>query len=282
MKAGTKRFRGDRSMENTTTENKKGIFQNDRRLVCSMLVFYGMCIVGAIAITILGLNRRNQTISAHATSTAAIMATEQAKVTATAVARAAAQDNYEYIERFDKVSGRWFVGKYESQYGDVQISIKDGVYIWDVADPKNFTQATDFYKGNKLKDFDIYMDLKFVESSETGAVCSGLFFRRPSDWEYGTYVFNVCNDSRFKVLYYEGDSWQTITSSGYESSIKRSDWNRIEISTRKDHFLFTINNAKVFEMTDDRLKQGSLGIFIEIQKENSAVIWFDNFGYQSR
>jgi hypothetical protein len=35
-------------------------------------------------------------------------------------------------------------------------------------------------------------------------------------------------------------------------------------------------------MTDDRLKLGSLGIFVMIEKENSAVIWFDNFGYQSR
>jgi hypothetical protein len=270
-------------MDNTTTENKKSFLQNDRRLVCSMLVFYGVCIVGVIALTFWGLARRNQTISTNATSTAAVVATQRASTTSTAIARVAKQNSYEYIERFDKVSGRWFVGQYDRRYADAHISIKDGFYMWDVADPKSFTQATDFYKGNKLKDFDIYMDLKFIESSKAGAACSGFFFRRPyAGWEFGAYTFIICDNSHFKVLHYDRNGWQTITYSEYETAIHNSDWNRIETSARVDHFTFTINNKQVFEMTDDRLKLGSLGIFVMIEKENSAVIWFDNFGYQSR
>jgi len=270
-------------MDNTTTENKKGFLQNDRRLVCGMLAFYGVCIAGVIAVTFWGLARRSQTISMNATSTAVVSATQRASSTSTAIARVAEQNNYEYIERFDKVSGRWFVGQYDRKYGDVHISIKDGFYMWDVADPKTFTQATDFYKGNKLKDFDIYMDLKFIDSSKYGAACSGFFFRKPyTGWEYGVYTFTICDDSHFKVLHYDRNGWQTITSSEAESAIHRSDWNRIETSARKDHFTFTINNKEVFEMTDDRLKLGSLGIFVMIEEENSAVIWFDNFGYQGR
>jgi len=270
-------------MESTVTENKKGIFQNDRRLVCSMLVLYGVCIVGAIAVTILGLNRRNQTISANATATGAVLATQQVNATATAITRLAAQDKYEYVERFDKNTGYWFVGQYDREFGDVQIKIEDGTYIWDIVDPKGFTQATNFYKGDKLKDFDVYMDIKVVESSAVGSACSGIFFRKPyASWDLGTYVFTICNNSHFKILYYGRDGWQTITYSEYERVIQSSDWNRIEISARKDHFTFTVNNKEVFEMTDDRLKTGSLGIFIEIEKENSTVIWFDNFGYQGR
>lgn len=270
-------------MENITTENKKGFFQNDRKLVCSMLVFYGVCILGVIATTFWGLARRNQAISANATATAAIIATQQTKATATAIARLADQDQYEYIERFDKISTQWFVGEYDKKYANAKLSIKDGVYIWDITDPKNFAQATDFYKGNKIKDFDIYVDLKFVESSKVGSTCSGLFFRKPyAGWGYGAYVFTICNNSHFKALHYDRDGWQTITYSDYESRIRNSDWNRIEISARKDDFIFAINNEEVFEMTDDRLKTGSLGILVDIEKENSALIWFDNFGYQSR
>ncbi len=34
-------------------------------------------------------------------------------------------------------------------------------------------------------------------------------------------------------------------------------------------------------MTDNRIKEGGLGLFIDIDKENPTEIWFDNFGYQS-
>jgi hypothetical protein len=265
-----------------TMENKKAFFKNDRKLVCSMLIFYGLCILGLIVATFWGLDRRQRTISANATWTAFALATQQANVTATAVARLTEQDQYEYIERFDRYSGYWFVGLYEKQYGDARISIKDGVYIWDIADPKDSALSTEFYKKDKIKDFDVYMDTKFVESSAIGSTCSGFFFRRQSTWDDGTYIFTICNDSHFEVQYYEANKWRPINFSEYESTIQPSDWNRMEISARGNFLVFTVNNTQVFEMTDDRLKDGNLGIFIDIDKGNSAVIWFDNFGFQSR
>lgn len=264
------------------SENTKGFLKNDRKLVCGMLVFYGLCILGLITTTFWGLDRRQRAISANATSTAFAVATQQANVTATAKAHLAEHDQYEYIERFDRSSGYWFVGMYEKQYGDARISIKDGVYIWDIADPKSFTQATDFYKKSKVKNFDVYMDTKVVESSAIGAVCSGFFFRRQSTWDDGSYMFTICNDSHFEVQYYEESKWLPINLSEYERTIHPSGWNRIEISARGDHFTFIVNNTEIFEMTDDRLKDGSLGIFVDVDEGNSAVIWFDNFGFQSR
>jgi len=270
-------------MEIQPTEQKKSFLQNDRLLVCSMLAIYGICFLGVVGTVFWGLNRRNQTISTNATATAAIIATEQAKVTATAVARTAEQEKYEYIERFDRITGDWFVGMYERKYGNARITIRDGVYIWNIIDSKSYTQATDFYKDSQIKDFDIYVDSKFVGDSKLGAVCSGFFFRKTDiQWEDGAYIFTICNDSRFEVQYYGKDGWHPITVSGYISVINRSDWNRIEISARGNHFTFTINNTEVFEMTNDRLKRGSLGVFINITEGNPAEIWFDNFGYQSR
>jgi hypothetical protein len=95
-------------------------------------------------------------------------------------------------------------------------------------------------------------------------------------------MFTICNDSHFELHYYDENKWQPITLSDYEDIIQPFDWNRIEISARGDHFIFTVNNTEVFEMNDDRLDQGNLGIFIDIDRGNSAVIWFDNFGFQSR
>ena len=75
---------------------------------------------------------------------------------------------------------------------------------------------------------------------------------------------------------------QNLAFIEHENALKPSDWNRIEIIAREDHFTFIINNIEVFEMSDNRLKAGGLGLFIDVDKENPAVIWFDNFGYQSR
>jgi hypothetical protein len=270
-------------METQSTTSKKSFFQNDRLLVFSMLVFYGICVLGCVVAVFWGLNRTNQTISANTTSTASVHATERAMGTATALVRTADQDTYEFIEHFDQISGRWFVGVYNKRYSDARIAIKDDVYIWNIANSKDYTMSTDFYKGNKLKDFDIYMDLKFVESSRLGAVCSGFFLRRPSQaWTDGAYIFTICNDSHYEIQFFSEEGWQTITNSDYESIIDRSGWNRIGISTSGTRFEFIINNLTVFEMTDDRLQMGSLGIFIDMDKGNSAEIWFDNFGYRSR
>lgn len=270
-------------MEVQPTEQKKSFLKNDRLLLCGMLAIYGVCIVGCIGALFFGLNRRNQEIAARATSTAAVKATEQAKMTATAAARTTEQEKYEYIERFDRITGDWFVGVYDRQYGVARMVIRDGVYIWTIKDSKGFTQAAEFYKDNKIKDFDIYLDTKFVGDSKAGIACSGFFFRKaPISWEDGAYIFNICNDTHFEIQYYSEKGWQPITISENVSAIHRSDWNRIEIEARGDHFLFFINNTQVFEMTNDRLKRGSLGIFTNIGPDISAEIWFDNFGYQSR
>jgi hypothetical protein len=266
-----------------STENPTGFLRNDRKLVCSMLVVYGLCILGAIAVTFWGLNRRQLTLAANATSTAHAIATKQASVTSTADAFLIEQGQYEFVERFDKTSKRWFVGRYEPEYGDVTVSIEDGVYMWNIADSKEYSQGTDFYRGSSIRDFDAYMDLKFVEESGLAIVCSGFSFRKSSlGWKDGAYVFSICNDSHYEIYYYQNETWDTILISEYSDTIQAREWNRIGINARSNHFIFTINNIEVFEMTDDRRKSGKLGIYIEVEQDQSAILWFDNFGFQSR
>jgi len=265
------------------TENQKGFFQNDHKLVCSMLVIYSLCIFGAIAATFWGLNRRQLTLAANATATANAVGTQQANVTATAAAKLAEQDRYEYIERFDETSSHWFVGPYDRQYGDATAAIKDGVYVWNIVTPKDYTYGTDFYRGSGIKDFDVYMDAKFVGASAPGTACSGFVFRKSSmGWEGGAYVFRLCNDSHYAIHYYENEKWEAIQASTYHDAIRSKDWNRIGIGARSDHFTFTINNVMVFEVSDGRRKSGSLGIYVQIPDNEPTILWFDNFGFQSR
>jgi 3-keto-disaccharide hydrolase len=266
-----------------TSQNQKSFLKNDSKLVCSMLVFYSLCILGLIAATFWGLNGRRLALSANATSTAFAVATQQANATITAAAKLAEQDQYEYVERFDKITSRWFVGQYDREYGEASIEIKEGVYVWNIKTPKDYTYGTDFYRGSGIKDFDVYIDAKVVDHSTQGVVCNGFVFRKSSlGWEDGAYVFSVCNDSHYEIYYYQTGKWDIISVSEYNDLIQPRDWNRIAVGARGNHFTFAINNVVVFEMSDDRRKSGSLGIYIQVAEDHSAVLWFDNFGFQSR
>ena len=268
---------------NNMTENKKGFLQNDRRLVCSMFVFYGICIIGLIAATFWRLNNIRETTAANATATAVINATQHANATSTAVARVTEQAQYEIIDRFEVESDRWFVGSNNNEYWRGDVGIKDGTYIWNVDEvKKTFVWWGDFYLGEHIKDFDVYVDTKFVDGT-FGDVCSGLIFRKsPDGWNDGGYTFSICNDSHFEIDYHGKDGWESIVSWLSSDSIRPEDWNRIEVSARGNNFTFTINDIFVFETIDDRQKEGGLAVFIELNKKNPAIIWFDNFGYQSR
>jgi hypothetical protein len=265
------------------TEKEKSFFRNDRKLVCSMLVVYGFCILGLIAVAFWGLSRRQLTLSANATSTALAAATQQANGTATAVVHRKELETYEFIDHFDTNVNKWMLGSQDNEYWIGKTIIKAGVYLWDVAEVKQgFIQWANCSEDKTFEDFDIYVDSKILES-KSNQVCSGLIFRRSSKgWDHGGYAFNVCNSAFFNVAYHGEDGWQQISDWQYHPAIQATDWNRLEVNARGDQFTFTINNIVVFEITDNRQKDGEIALFVELHDENPAKILFDNFGYQRR
>lgn len=264
------------------SDNKKSFFQNDRLLVCSMLVFYGLCGIGLIAVIFLGVNRRAQTVAINSTSTAIAFGTQSAEATATAIIRSTELAGYEIIDRFDSNANHWFVGANDSSYWKGSTEIKDGVYIWYVEDvKKGFIDWSDFPGNDYIKNYDTYVDTK-IGSSLTSKDCSGLIFRKaPLGWDTGGYTFMVCNGGYFNMYYHNYESgWQKIASQ-YHSSIHPLDWNRLEVSANGSHFVFRINNQVVYETDDDRQPTGGVALIIDVDDPETKIL-FDNFGYHSR
>ncbi|HMB23774.1 MAG: family 16 glycoside hydrolase [Chloroflexota bacterium] len=268
---------------NQPIENDKSFLRNDRKLVCSMLLFYGLCILGLVGATFWGLDHRNKTVSANATSTAAAVATQQARTTSTAIARATEHAQYEFVDRFSNNEEEWMAEIVNDEYMTGSVKIISGVYLWDAQKVKKpFVYWASFHDMEKFKDFDVYVDSKITDE-QPGDACSGLVFRAAStDWEMGAYVFSVCSNSTFSVYYYEKGDWESILRQTYSDAIRNSDWNRLEISARGDDFTFGINNEVVFEMTDDRQSRGGLAVYIEVNEKSPVSISFDNFGLQPR
>ncbi len=269
--------------QETPIEDKRSFLRNDRLLVCSMLIVYGLCIVGLVAATIWGLGRRSKEISAIATGTAAARTTQQAAATATLAARATQQAQYSYIERFDDNRHAWRVEAVNDEYARGSLEINGGVYIWNMREIKQpFYDWAAFPAADWDSDFDTYVDLK-VDADAPDDVCGGFLFRTASiDWEEGTYVFSVCNTAYFYVSYYKEEKWDAISGWLYSDAIQRNDWNRLEINARGNDFTFIINNQVVFKMTDDRQPAGRLSLLVEVTEKKPTIIWFDNFGFQHR
>lgn len=266
-----------------TMEQPKSFFRNDRKLVCSMLVIYGLCILGGIAAVVWGLNGRRLALSNSATSTAQAAAIEQVQGTATVAARRTEQAQYKFIDPFNNNNAYWLTESSNDEYMSGSIAINGGIYAWNIQQVKQpFIYWSDFRGGTKYEDFDVYVDTK-VSDAAPGDACSGFIFRTASaDWEEGTYTFSICNNSTFIVDYYEQGEWEMFANSLYSASIRNEDWNRMEIQARGSDFRFFINDEVVYEMKDDRQPTGGLGLFIEVNKTRPVSIWFDNFGFQMR
>jgi hypothetical protein len=262
--------------------DKRGFLYNDRLLVCSLLVIYTICIAGFFGAIFGTLNISRAMISANATAGAITAATEQVSATSTAVVRATEQSQYEFIERFDMVSGRWLTGVVNSEYWKGRRAIQDESYLWEVKEvKKTFISWADFYKEDKIGDFDVYVDTKVIDSTP-GDVCSGFLFRiSPDGWDNGGYYFALCSNSLTTISYHtEKEGWERIATIPYYE--RSNDWNRLEIIARGTHFTFLINGNQIYEMEDDRQKLGGLALVIELNEKVSAKVIFDNFGYQSR
>jgi hypothetical protein len=261
-------------------ENKKSFWQNDKLLVCSMLSFYGLCIVGLIAGTFVWLGQRSREESANATSTAQAVATQQANATATAIVRATEQAKFGFIEKFDSNNQNWLVGKQNDEYAKSHIQVKDGMYIWDVEEvKKTFIYWADFPFKNNMKNFHAYVDTKLI-ANNPGDVCSGFLFRvAEEDWDKGGYYFSLCNDSTVSISYHtQKDGWENITrlfGLGYAN-----EWNRLEIIGNDTNFQFFINGVQAYEMDDDRQSVGGLALVIEVNEKVPVKVLFDNFGLQ--
>lgn len=262
-------------------EQKKSFLQNDNLLVCSMLVIYGVCILGLVGAAFFGLNQISHKKSASETATAAVISTEQAHATSTAIALATEQAQYEFIDRFDKDTQRWTTGNENNDYFIGALTIVGGVYSWDIQKVKQpFMYESDYARGSRVRNADIYIDTKITESTKS-YTCSGMIVRESTEGiDGGAYIFKICNNSEYSIWFHK-DNWINICKDTYAAVIRRTDWNRLAISLREDRFTFQINGQTVYTFTDDRQPTGNVAIYMETEGA-PASIWFDNFGFQSR
>lgn len=255
---------------NSATQAKSESSKNISVIACGLLLaVYCICITGAFAGIFWGLGSEEQATEANATQTVVAQTTEQ--------------NQFELIDHFDDNSRHWRVGEFKNNgHWEGSMEIKDGVYTLKVDRVQEpFFQPTDLFTETPIKDFDVYVDTKFINGTSAN-ICGGIDFHRSfKGWWQGVYTFLICQDSSFMIAYVGDNGWDVISGRHFSNAILLSEWNRLAISARGNHFNFTINNQSVYQMTDVRQEEGALGISIEFGEKKPATVLFDNFGYQS-
>jgi len=224
------------------------------------------------------------TLEAGLTATAAAaQATQRIRSTATAGARQTARAGYPFIETFDENKNGWYTGESDGELYTGEKSIENGVYAWEVTAVKEtFVSWASYNARAALGDFDVYVD-GILKEGDPGNYCYGFLFREsPEGFEFGAYTFEICESGSYSVNYYTKETgWKPISGWQTSEAIRAGDWNRLEISARGAHFVFTVNEVQIFEMEDDRQSQGYLSLLIDVYSEAPGSVWFDNFGLQT-
>lgn len=226
-----------------------------------------------------------EAIKAEATQHAQATATAEAftiQSTATAVARESAIAAYTYFDPFDDNTIDWRVGAEDNEYWQGSIAIKDGAYTWQVASAKQgFMTWANFEPLADLADFDAALRVRRV-LGEPHQACFGLLFRQaPDGFDGGAYIFSVCDNGYYKLLYFATQNgWDVLQDWTLTEALNEGDWNLLEVSARGEDFTVWINHQPMLTFTDDRLPSGSVSLLLDIYGVAPIQIEFDFFALQ--
>jgi len=221
------------------------------------------------------------TVQAQATATAFAL---QLQATATAQAKTNLLAGYTHYDTFDDNANDWRAGEESNEYWVGKTAIENGRYLWQVDETLGtFIAWADFGGEQALTDFDAAV-LAQRTAGQPEDVCYGLFFRKsPDGFEAGSYSVSVCDNGYFSTLYYdESVGWEKFQDWTLSDAIYPDQPNLIEISARGSNFVVSINNQQVADFSDDRLKEGSVALFIDFYEQAPGTVWFDNFALQPR
>jgi hypothetical protein len=213
-------------------------------------------------------------------------ATVQANATATEVHHATLVAGYEIYDDFDSNPHRWYIAQENEKNNkrwEGAISIRDGVYMWEVKEVINPGSLSwrDYGDQTLVENFDLSVDTKLVKGSPE-LLCSGVAFRvSPRSFNSGGYLFSICDTGVYSVQYNNDvDGSETIVPWTRSPFIQPGTWNTISVHARKDHIELFINNSMVHAFSDTRVSEGYIYLLIRVFGDQPGTIYFDNFALQ--
>lgn len=215
------------------------------------------------------------TATAEALASATAEAQRNANATATAQAAqasidAAAQWPIMLTDWTDENPNHWDTGISNGELSTAQMTLKDSKYRWDVT-AKDGVIVRRNPRMAKIGDFYLTADAQRVSGSEHTVYA--LIFRDADSAGY--YVFRAADDGYFSVSRSQ-NGWRTLIHDTQTSAIRPGEVNRLGVLAQGSRFIFMINDRYVGELTDAGVDKGTIGVAMEADAGEEAVVEFSN------
>jgi len=167
----------------------------------------------------------------------------------------------------------WATDALDDEYGVVEPSIENGVYVLDVEAKQGFI----YYSSPDMEDVDentVTVSARRVSGAEN--VDYGVIFQRSDD---GYYYFGVADVGQYTLLRYAGE-WATLIDWTNSDAIRSGEFNKLSIRRVDDTLVLHINGEWVntFEDSDSPIRQGVGGVGFQLYDAGeTAEFEFDNF-----
>ncbi len=181
-------------------------------------------------------------------------------------------------DSFDDNALGWPEGEQESAlwFGERSMTSR-GRYRWDMDAYDDFVSVATPDDMSSLTDFMVSVEANLVAGDELTCFY-GIAFRIQEDAESSSYyLFEVAEDQTFKLSLSQGNDWTTLIDWTEATAIRPGEMNTLAIVAEGSHFVFVINGQEVAEHTDSALAKGRIGVAVEIEEDEEAIIEFDNF-----
>lgn len=234
---------------------------------------------GLIVFAVLGYRTYNQWRADRSQKATEEEASEIAEATAAALERTMAIEKAQgwpllIEENFDNNQNEWMVGEIEDEYSKIRLTL-DGSYLWEVTAKQGFVWRV-WPRSDIVSDF--YLAAEVQNQSRNESAQYGLIFRNNEN----AYFYLEGRDSGyFRLMLYDGQSWQDLISSTYSELIRPGIANKFAVAAVDDVFYVLINDVFVGQARGNFPSEGQVGVAIGLSGEGEgAIIGFDNFEFR--
>ncbi len=177
-----------------------------------------------------------------------------------------------FSDTFDKDSGNWQTGLDDDEYAKIIRGIEGGKFKWDATSKKGFISWL-FPNTKNVSDFYLAVDIERRDDFDGSDY--GIIFRKNAKGDF--YYFGI-DRGNFIVALYSNGEWSDLITWTKTTAIVPDKQNRLTVIAQRSHFIFMINDRRVGEASNDKIRNGVVALALQIHSENhQAIIEFDNF-----
>jgi hypothetical protein len=159
----------------------------------------------------------------------------------------------------------------EDELAELDVQISEGKYRWQARANDGFVWWA-YPAIDPLTDFYAEIDVAQVSGDPYGEI--GLVFRLVED-EY--YLFEVSGGEYYSLWRSRPGGWSEIIDWTTSGSIAATGVNKLAVLAQGERFMLFINGNLVYEVSDNSLPEGVVGVAIGLDEEGTnGVFEFDN------